>query len=71
MSGVAEHRRRTRTWEVAVGPREHPRYFHVPDEGLQGFLRSLASRGISEVQISNGRSVFRINRLSPPPDAEP
>ena len=61
--------RRTETWEVAVGPPDQPSYFHVPDEDLQTFVRSLASRGVAEIQISNGRQVFRINRLAPAPPA--
>lgn len=54
-------------WEVAVGPAHRARYFHVPDEGLHEFLRSLVRQGIGEFHISNGRSVFRISRVAPAP----
>jgi hypothetical protein len=30
--------------EVAFGSLDRPRYFHVPDEGLEAFLRMLADR---------------------------
>lgn len=59
------------TWEVALGPRDRPRFIHVPDEDLSRFVRSLAARGVAEIQVSNGRQVFRINRLAPPPKREP
>lgn len=71
MTGGLGRRPFVGTWEVAVGPRDQPRYFHVPDEDLHRFVRSLASRGVAEIQISNGRQVYRINRLLPRPSREP
>lgn len=54
-------------WEVAVGPRSEPRYFSVPDSGLQEFLRTLASQGVVEFQISSNGWVFRIEQVAAPP----
>jgi hypothetical protein len=56
-------------WEVAVGPRSDPRYFSVPDAGLQEFLRALTAQGEIEFQISSSGWVFRIEQLAAPPDA--
>lgn len=53
-------------WEVAVGPLDDPRFFQVPDAGLQEFLRTLASQGVSEFEISSAGWVFRISRLAMP-----
>ena len=63
-------------WDVAIGPLDEARFFQVPDAGLHEFLRTLASQGVSEFEISSGGWVFRIRRLAVPlcppgPDTEP
>lgn len=60
-------------WDVAVGPLDEPRFFNVPDAGLQEFLRTLAGQGVAEFEISSGGWVFRITRLAVPalPESPP
>ena len=51
-------------WEVDVGPPGQAQRIQVPDDGLQAFLRALASQGIDEFRIASGACVFLITRAA-------